>query len=411
MPASPQPASINGRRPLRNLLGGVLIFNLMGIGLISWILAQSHHRYVVHSEATTHTLALVLDQDLTATVRQIDLILLAVKDEAVRAGAGPRGEGIDSHIHAWFPRMPLLETLGTVDAKGRLDHLGGTLPGPDAGLPERPFFRDLKDTPRAGLYVSRPSRDGAGKAWVITFARRLAGQNGHFRGVVFATVTLDKLTRDLAQVDVGRHGSISLRGKDLELLARYPAPSGQHVAIGDSAITGDYAQSVDLNRDVNHFTARSVLDRQIRTYTFRKTAQPVFYILVGLSQEDYLASWRHEVLVSAYAAAGLALLSLALAWIVRSGWDRQLRAHAERDRLIQALTAALAEVKALSGLLPICSQCKKVRDDHGYWNQIETYISTHSEATFTHGLCPDCAKGFRDEILARRPQKHGEEAK
>jgi hypothetical protein len=82
--------------------------------------------------------------------------------------------------------------------------------------------------------------------------------------------------------------------------------------------------------------------------------------------------------------------------------------EAERDKLIQDLTQALAEVKALSGLLPICSQCKKVRDDHGYWNQIEAYISEHSEATFTHGLCPTCAQAFREEIHARRASKEDE---
>jgi hypothetical protein len=64
----------------------------------------------------------------------------------------------------------------------------------------------------------------------------------------------------------------------------------------------------------------------------------------------------------------------------------------ERRRLIHDLQTTLNEVKQLSGLLPICASCKKIRDDKGYWNQIETYISAHSEAQFTHGICPECAK-------------------
>lgn len=55
------------------------------------------------------------------------------------------------------------------------------------------------------------------------------------------------------------------------------------------------------------------------------------------------------------------------------------------------LEEALYEVKKLQGLLPICSVCKKIRDDKGYWNQIEGYIQTHSEAKFSHGMCPDCS--------------------
>ena len=58
---------------------------------------------------------------------------------------------------------------------------------------------------------------------------------------------------------------------------------------------------------------------------------------------------------------------------------------------------ALAKVKKLSGLLPICSHCKKIRDDKGYWNQIESYIHEHSEAEFSHGICQECAK----KILSR----------
>ncbi|MBN1782826.1 GAF domain-containing protein [bacterium] len=62
------------------------------------------------------------------------------------------------------------------------------------------------------------------------------------------------------------------------------------------------------------------------------------------------------------------------------------------------LEHALNEVKTLRGLLPICSSCKKVRDDRGYWEQIEVYISQHSEAKFSHGICPDCGKKLFPDI-------------
>jgi len=64
----------------------------------------------------------------------------------------------------------------------------------------------------------------------------------------------------------------------------------------------------------------------------------------------------------------------------------------EQARLIENLNAALANVKLLSGFLPICASCKKIRDDKGYWQQIESYIHEHSEAEFSHGICPDCAR-------------------
>jgi len=62
----------------------------------------------------------------------------------------------------------------------------------------------------------------------------------------------------------------------------------------------------------------------------------------------------------------------------------------ERRRVEVELRDALAQVKTLTGLLPICANCKKIRDDNGYWNSVEKYISSHSEAEFTHGICPEC---------------------
>jgi PAS domain S-box-containing protein len=79
--------------------------------------------------------------------------------------------------------------------------------------------------------------------------------------------------------------------------------------------------------------------------------------------------------------------------IVKNITDRK-QAEKKRERLVLELREALHRVKTLSGLLLICSGCKKIRDDKGYWNQIEVYISDHSQAEFSHGMCPECAKKF-----------------
>ena len=77
--------------------------------------------------------------------------------------------------------------------------------------------------------------------------------------------------------------------------------------------------------------------------------------------------------------------------IIRDITERR-RAAEERERLIRELQDAMAKLKTLGGLLPICATCKKIRDDKGYWKQIEDYIADHSEATFSHGICTECAR-------------------
>ncbi len=79
------------------------------------------------------------------------------------------------------------------------------------------------------------------------------------------------------------------------------------------------------------------------------------------------------------------------------------KAEEAREKLIRELQEALANIKILRGMLPICSSCKKIRDDKGYWNQIESYIRDHTEAEFTHGICPECMKKLYPDLYERDP--------
>ena len=81
------------------------------------------------------------------------------------------------------------------------------------------------------------------------------------------------------------------------------------------------------------------------------------------------------------------------------------KAEAEREKLITELQDALADVKLLSGLVPICASCKKIRDDQGYWTQIESYIQDRSDAKFSHSICPDCAQKLYPQYMAKIKEK------
>jgi PAS domain S-box-containing protein len=85
--------------------------------------------------------------------------------------------------------------------------------------------------------------------------------------------------------------------------------------------------------------------------------------------------------------------------------DRK-RSEAERENLIQDLRNALAEVKTLSGMIPICGWCKSVRSDQGFWQTVEQYVHTHTDASFSHGICPTCQEKFKSDVAkANRPLK------
>jgi len=74
------------------------------------------------------------------------------------------------------------------------------------------------------------------------------------------------------------------------------------------------------------------------------------------------------------------------------------RTELEMERLVRKLQEAVANAKTMSGMLPICARCKKIRDDRGYWNQVERYIMSRSDATFTFGSCPECSRKLLEDF-------------
>lgn len=97
---------------------------------------------------------------------------------------------------------------------------------------------------------------------------------------------------------------------------------------------------------------------------------------------------------------------------ISDGYQARLLAlNQELRETNERLSQALAEVKTLRGFIPICSHCKRIRDDQGYWNQLEAYLAEHSEASFSHGICPQCAHDLYPEFFPAEPEAAGGEAR
>jgi K+-sensing histidine kinase KdpD len=116
----------------------------------------------------------------------------------------------------------------------------------------------------------------------------------------------------------------------------------------------------------------------------------VMWISMDVRSPNYLFlwidAWNNLLRVGVFVSVALVLARL------KGDMLREMKLNAD-------LQAALDEVNKLSGLLPICAWCKRIRDDEGTWQQIETYITVHSEADFTHGICPDCARKHQAERI------------
>jgi len=91
-----------------------------------------------------------------------------------------------------------------------------------------------------------------------------------------------------------------------------------------------------------------------------------------------------------------------LTFLIDITQQRQAEEALEEER--RRLQKSLEDVRTLRGIVPICARCKKIRDDKGYWNQVEKYVSEHSEATFSHGICPECLKKLYPEFAQDESQ-------
>jgi PAS domain S-box-containing protein len=135
-------------------------------------------------------------------------------------------------------------------------------------------------------------------------------------------------------------------------------------------------------------------DRCLKIYTESFARREVFEMEYRLRRADGAYRWIFDRGTPCHGADGAFL-----------GYIGSCVDVTERIEAQQALAAAqAAEVESLRGLLPICSYCKKIRDDQNYWQQIETYISRHSEAKFSHGICPECADRFMADLKSSHPK-------
>jgi hypothetical protein len=96
------------------------------------------------------------------------------------------------------------------------------------------------------------------------------------------------------------------------------------------------------------------------------------------------------------------VLALFVIWITASLGLQRKTTEENREKAVREREKALEDVRILRGFLPICASCKRIRDDQGYWTQIEGYIKANSEADFTHGICPECAKKLYPEFYQQK---------
>jgi PAS domain S-box-containing protein len=134
----------------------------------------------------------------------------------------------------------------------------------------------------------------------------------------------------------------------------------------------------EIIKEKNRLRKDGIADRY-EIQVLKKSGEPIWIDVSGAPMKD-----REGIIYGSVA--------------ILSDMTERKQSEEEREKLVLELRDALANIKTLSGLVPICSSCKKIRDDKGYWEQVESYIMKHSDAIFSHGFCPECTKKYMDDL-------------
>jgi hypothetical protein len=331
---------------------------------------------------------------LTEKLREIDLSLLALRDELetqLKAGKVDKTK-TDSVFYKYVSRIPEADSFRATDRNGIVLY-GTAIPETDTpvSIEDRDYFLRLRNNHEHDMIFSKPVLGKISNKMVIIFAMSYRNPDGSFAGVVYAPVRVSFITDRFASLKIGKNDIIALFDENRDIYARYRNNTDTDLSSKPTVSLPATITFINSKQEKLFYRSYLSLDSVERFFAFRKIPRYNLYIVSGLSTRNYFIPWLKNALLIAVPALFLINLSFFLVQYIRSTWKNLETAN-------NSLQEALTNIKTLSGLLPICASCKKIRDDNGYWNQIELYIKDHSDVNFSHSLCPDCAKKMYPEI-------------
>jgi transcriptional regulator with GAF, ATPase, and Fis domain len=215
---------------------------------------------------------------------------------------------------------------------------------------------------------------------------------------------LDVISSSVWLIDPGERVLIcqDATGPNRETLRGWRVPVGQGIvgrvaSTGESVVVADTRDDSQFYAGVDQATGTEI--RSIIGVPLKIQDQVTGVLEVVDTDANRLKETDLRLLEPLAAAAATAVENARLYQRAQQEIAERKRAETAREQLIVELQDALAQVRTLTGLLPMCASCKKIRDDQGYWQAVEVYIREHSDADFSHGLCPDCAKKLYPDIF------------
>ena len=312
------------------LVMGILLIDSIVAGLAGFYLYRARQLVDTRVATQTQNLSQSLSLTLTGILGKTSTALYSVKREAERQlGTGNLDlKVLNNYILEQKKRIPELDGLMVADSTGFLICGDGVVPEARVTFSDREVFIIPRQTPDAGLVIGPPKLGRVTNHWVFHLAYRINNPDGSFAGVVFGTISVGYLRNMFSSFDLGRHGVITLRDKDLAVVARYPEAG----STGTRKVSREWQDLRRAGKTSGTYKTPGSIDTVERTFSFNQVSEYPLFVNVGLASTDYFAPWRGEGMMLGGLVALFWLASAVSGWIIYRVWKRTKLAEAALKR-------------------------------------------------------------------------------
>jgi PAS domain S-box-containing protein len=338
--------------------GAVVVVLAVVSGFVAYTLDSSERRYHANALDTSRNLAISLENFLHSHFQEVELTLHRAADERRVLAVGGRfsDAGFSAYLRSLKERIPNARSIRGTDAAGRVIYGEDVDPAHPQDLAIREFFQRARA--ERELIFGVPVKSRITGEWVFPLIYGLTLEDGTFAGTAYVNMNTSRIDELFASLNVGEHGVISLIDERRRLLHRYPNVARGQIGVPIAVSAATEAVLAGSARG-DSYAATSSLDGYRRAYSIERIgAYPVF-VVVGLSERDYLLPWRAEVRNALLFVAALFAVAATLLCGVYVSLRRQRQVMLELGRKeealrgsLAALTASEARLRALTEGLP-----------------------------------------------------------
>lgn len=345
----------------RWLLVLVTAINVLVISLGVKSLWISHDQAVARAAQAIKNLSTVLDSNLAFSGQGIDYALQGIAEslEAMQKNKHMTDADVEALLEAHSKRHPEVTAFRVSRADGVVWWGQGVDRAKPVSYAERDYFAFHRANPGQSLVVTAPLIGKVTQQWVIAFVRSYRNPDGSFAGVITASVPVAHFNTLLSSLDLGERGVAAIRYADLSIVTRYPDTGDSATVTGSRKISPELKALIDAGAQSGDYYSANSPDGIDRTYAFRRISGLPLMIIVGLSPQDYLASWQRELRYTVLTLLAFMVVSLLGTRIILGFWRRNAddlaALQASEDRLKIAVSQAQAANKAKSQFLATVS--------------------------------------------------------